>query len=459
MQAHTSRFAPPATLALACALTGALTGVLWPFSARADGMPPAEDWNLKAQTTYIWQKKPAFHAAYSGANSLAPEAEKSYSFSATVFAGLRLARDTELYLNPELVQGAPLSGLVGMGGLSNGELQKTSGSHPKLYRARLFVRQSWALGDEREAVESDANQLGGTRAKDRVVLTAGNLAVSDLFDANAYAHDARSQFMNWSLLTHGAFDFAADTRGYSIGAALEYIRGDWALRAGRFELPRQPNGQSLDTRLFSHHGDQIELERGYDVGGLIGKVRALWFRNTAIMGQFGDALDLAAQQASGGQTADTAAVRHRQHKQGWGLAWEQGLTKDLGAFARVARSDGRSEVYAFAEIDQSASAGLALQGGSWGRGTDTVGLAIAQNGLSTLHQRYLASGANGFFVGDGALDYRAERTLEGYYSLSLPDGWAHHSTVSLDVQHTSNPAYNRDRGPVMVWGIRLHTQL
>ncbi|TAK91395.1 MAG: carbohydrate porin, partial [Aquabacterium sp.] len=287
-------------------LTLALLGAWASQPARADTPPASEDWNVKAQTTYIWQKKPAFNARYSGDNSLVAESEKSYSFSATLFAGLRLGENTEAYYNPELVQGQPMSHLTGLGGLTNGELQKTSGAHPKLYRARLFLRHNWALGDEREQVESDANQLGGSRPKDRVVLTAGNLAVSDIFDANSYAHDARSQFMNWALLTHGAYDFAADTRGYSIGAALEYIRGDWALRAGRFELPKVPNGQSLDTRLFSHHGDQIELERSYALGGQSGKVRALWFRNTAVMGRFDDALDQAGATPA---IADTALVR------------------------------------------------------------------------------------------------------------------------------------------------------
>lgn len=433
-----------------------MLGTLAFLPAHADTPPASEDWNIKAQTTYIWQRKPAFNARYSGDNSLITESEKSYSFSATLFAGLRLGENTEAYYNPELVQGQPMSHLAGLGGLTNGELQKTSGAHPKLYRARLFLRHNWALGDEREQVESDANQLGGMRPKDRVVLTAGNLAVSDIFDANSYAHDARSQFMNWALLTHGAYDFAADTRGYSVGAALEYTRGDWALRAGRFELPKVPNGQSLDTRLFSHHGDQIELERGYVLDGQVGKVRALWFRNTANMGRFDDAL---AQASAMPANADTALVRTRQYKEGWGLAWEQALTDSIGAFARIARSDGQSEVYAFAEIDQSLSAGALIQGKAWGREADMLGLAMARNGLSTTHQRYLASGADGFFVGDGALNYQPERTLEGFYSMGLPDGWMRHSTVTLGLQRINNPAYNHDRGPVNTMAIRLHTEM
>ena len=251
-----------------------LTLLLMPFLACAQtAAPEAEAFNAKFQATYIWQKKPAFNAPYSGVNSLLPRAEKSYSFTSTGYLGLRLAKDTELYFNPELVQGVPMSGLTGLGGLTNAELQKTAGANPIVYRARLFVRQTWGLGGEREAVASDANQLAGMRDKDRVILSVGNLAVSDIFDANAYAKDPRTQFMNWSFLTHGAYDFAADSRGYSMGAALEYYKDDWAIRIGRFMMPRESNGLALDRALTQRYGDQLELEKSYDIAGQPGKAR------------------------------------------------------------------------------------------------------------------------------------------------------------------------------------------
>ncbi len=431
-----------------------LAALLLPGAVAALDAPEAERANAKFQATYIWQTKPGFPAAYSGVNSLSAAPEKSYSFTSTAYLGLRLARNTELYFNPELVQGVPMSGLTGLGGLSNAELQKTAGSNPIVYRARLFVRQTWnrgGEGGEREAVASDLNQLAGTRDKDRVVLSVGNLAVSDIFDVNAYAHDPRTQFMNWSFLTHGAYDFAADARGYSWGAALEYYSGDWAVRAGRFMQPRESNGLALDRALRSHFGDQFELEKGYTVAGQPGKARLLLFRNRAVMGGFDEALSFAA----GGIPA-VAPVRRLRSKQGWGVNLEQSLTENAGLFARLGRSDGASEAYAFAEIDRSLSFGATVKGAGWGRAQDTLGLAYAQNGLSASHRAFLAAGGNGFFVGDGRLNYRPESIVEGYYAVGLDV--LKRSAISLGMQFIRNPAYNADRGPVRVMSVRLHTE-
>ena len=437
-----------ASLGVACSI------LLASASASAqDAAPEIEPWNAKFQATYIWQKHPGFSAAYSGPNSLLSTPEKSYSFTSTAYLGLRLARDTELYFNPEAVQGVAFSGLTGLGGLNNSELQKTAGPNLTLYRARLFVRQTWGLGGEREAVESQANQLGGSRDKNRVVLTAGNLAASDLFDGNAYAHDARTQFMNWSFLTHGAYDFAADARGYSWGAALEYFGDDWAIRAGRFAQPKEPNGLPLDFAMGRHYGDQVEVEKSYQLSGQPGKVRLLVFRNQVYTGGFSDAL---ANAAKTGGVPDTASVRRLQSKTGVGLNMEQALSPDMGVFARLARSNGKTEVYAFAEIDRSLSAGATLQGSRWGRPNDSLGIAYAQNGLSSSHQAFLAAGGIGFFVGDGALNYRPEKIVEGYYSLGLP--LLKQSAVSLGMQYIRNPGYNADRGPVKVFAARLHTE-
>ncbi len=434
-------FAATLLLALVCAAA----------AQAQDDLPAPEAANAKFQATYIWQVKPAFPAAYSGVNSLSAAAEKSYSFTSTAYLGWRLGRGTELYFNPELVQGVPMSRLTGLGGLSNAELQKTAGSNPVLYRARLFVRQSWGLGGGAEAVASDANQLGGARDKNRVVLTAGNLAVSDIFDANVYAHDPRTQFMNWSFLTHGAYDFAADARGYSMGAALEYFRDDWAVRVGRFMQPRESNGLALDRALASHYGDQIEFEKAYALAGQGGKARLLLFRNRAVMGGF----DAALASAQGGVPA-VAAVRQLRTKQGWGVNLEQSLTSDAGMFARLGRSDGESEAFAFAEIDRSLSLGVNVKGAAWSRAQDTLAVAYARNGLSASHQAFLAAGGSGFFVGDGRLNYRPEAIVEGYYSIGL--NVLQRSALSLGVQFIRNPAYNADRGPVRVVSVRLHTE-
>ena len=437
-----------ANLSVICTILFASASVL-----AQDVIPEVEPWNAKFQATYIRQSHPGFSAAYSGPLSLVPTPEKGYSFTATAYLGKRLARDTELYFNPEVVQGIAFSGLTGLGGLNNSELQKTSGPSPTLYLARLFVRQTWGLGGEREAVESGANELGGSRDKNRVVLTAGNLAITDLFDVNAYAHDARTQLMNWSFFTHGAYDFAADARGYSWGAALEYFGDDWAIRAGRFAQPKEPNGLPLDFAIGRHYGDQVELEKSYKVFGQPGKARLLVFRNHVFTGGFSDALANAA--ATGG-VPDTASVRRLRSKTGVGLNLEQALSSDVGAFARLARSNGETEVYAFAEIDRSLSVGTTIKGNSWGRSGDSVGLAYAQNGLSSSHQAFLTAGGIGFFVGDGRLNYRTEKIVEGYYSLGLP--LLRSSALSLGMQYIRNPGYNADRGPVKVVSVRLHTE-
>lgn len=416
----------------------------------ADDTPP-EAVNAHFQGTYIWQTKPAFDAPYSGASSLRPEREKGYSFSATAALGARPWAGAEAYLDAELVQGVPMSGLTGLGGMSNGEQQKSSGANPTLYRARAFVRQTWDMGGEHFAVESDSNQLAGMVDRRRVVLTVGNLALSDMFDNNAYAHDARGQFMNWALLTHGAFDFASDARGYSWGAVLEWYRDDWALRAGRFLQPAQSNGLPLDTRILKHHGDQVELEHGHAIGELEGKLRLLVFRNKVVMGGFRDALALAALQ---GGAPDVSLVRKERVKYGFGVNAEQSVTGDLGVFGRASWNDGASETYAFTEIERSLSAGAALKGTQWNRGADTLGLALVRNGLSAAHRDYLAAGGHGAFIGDGKLNYRNENIVEAYYSAAVVNG----AWLTLDLQHIANPAYNADRGPVRIASLRLHAQ-
>jgi hypothetical protein len=423
-------------------------GLAAPLPALA-GDTPGENWNAHIQTTYVWQAKPSFSAPYTGDFSLRPEREKSYSFSATAAFGWRPWQGGELYFDPELLQGVPLSGLTGLGGMANAELAKSSGSNPKLYRARLFLRQTWNLGGGSETVESDMNQLAGMVDKHRIVLTAGNFSVMDVFDNSAYAHDTRTQFMNGALTTYGAWDYPADARGYTWGAAVEYYRNDWALRAGRFMQPAESNGLPLDTRIFRHYGDQIEIEHAHTAGGQPGKLRVLAFRNRANMGSFRDALDLAAKD---GTTPDVSRVRTEHVKYGYGLGVDQNLAADVAVFGRASWNDGATETYAFTEIERSLSAGLVVKGGAWQRSDDTLGIAFARNGLSSAHRDYMAAGGHGAFIGDGRLNYASETIVEMVYSARI----APHFWLSLDAQHIANPAYNADRGPVKVAGIRLH---
>lgn len=409
----------------------------------------AERFAFHGQTTYVWQRKPAFSAAYSGDNSLRPEREKSYSFSATLDLGSRLWKDAEFHFNPEVTQGVPFSGLHGLGGLTNGELAKVSSTNPTIYRARAFLRQTIGLGGDTETVDADFNQFASVVDKRRVVITAGNFPVLDVFDAVEYSHDARTQFMNWSFMTHGSFDYPADARGYNWGLAIEYIGEGWAVRAGRFLQPIESNGLQLDTRLFEHYGDTVELEKSYTVYGQEGKVRLLGWRNKAKMGRFSDAIALA---QSSGDTPDVGLVRQEHAKVGLGLSFEQKAGRDLGLFARLNWSDDKTETYAFTEIGRSVSAGGLLTGTAWGHPNDILGVAMALNMLGPSHRAYLAAGGSGAFLGDGALNYGHERVLEVFYSFQLFKG----VTLSPDFQLIQNPGYNRDRGPAKFIGMRFH---
>jgi len=429
---------------------GCLAGAALALSGIARAQEADQDWDARFQATYVWQRKSPFGAAYSGPHSLSPDRETSYSFTATAALGIRPWSGGELYFDPEVAQGRPLSGLTGLGGFTNGEIARVSGPNPTLYVARFFVRQTWGLGGGTERLQTDANQLAGGVDRRRLVLTVGNLSVLDVFDDNAFSHDPRTQFLNWALMTHGAFDYAADARGYSWGFALEYFFDEWAVRFGRFMQPREPNQLTLDPAILKHYGDQIEVERAHTLADKPGMLRLLAFRNRAVMSRYQDALDLSAQT---GGAPDLNAVRFtEQIKYGFGINLEQNLSGSVGIFARASWADGATETYAFTEIDRSVSGGLLAGGSGWGRPADSVGFAAARNGLSAEHRNYLAAGGLGFFLGDGALRYRPEDILEAFYSMKLArDFW-----VSADFQRIFNPGYNADRGPVNVVSGRLH---
>lgn len=412
-----------------------------------------EDWSAKLQSTYVWQSKPAMRSPYEGAHSLQGAREKSYSFTATAAFGVRRGANTEVYFDPEVAQGVPLSGLVGLAGFTNGEMARTSGANPTVYRARLFARHVIGLSDETEDIAPGMNQLGSKYATRRITLTAGNLSVLDIFDANQFNHDPRAQFLNWTVMTHGAYDFAADARGYTWGAAAEYQGDGWAMRAGRFVQPKEPNQLALDSRIARHYGDQIEIERRYELDkNRPGVVRVLAYRNRTVMARYDDALALA---ATAGSTPSLDAVRTgEQSKVGAGVNLEQTFSRDLGGFLRAMWADGKTETYAFTEADRSFSFGGSAKGSLWGRPSDTLGVAFAGNMLSTPHRRVLEGGGLTFFLGDGKLNYASEQIFETYYAFAPLKGL----TASFDYQRIRNPGYNADRGPVSFFALRLHVE-
>jgi high affinity Mn2+ porin len=423
------------------------TGHASEFAASAS----EERWTARFQATIIWQEKPAFYAAYSGTNSLLPNAERAYSFTPTAFLGVRAWQGAEFYFNPEGIQSVPFSGLHGLGGLTDSEQQKLSSARLKFYSARLFLRQTFDLGGGRKAVESAPDQMAGTVDTHRLVITVGQMSILDVFDNNAYAHDPRTQFPNWVFLTYGAFDYAADARGYSEGLAAEYFHDDWAARIGRFMGPLESNGLPLDRDIARHHGDQAELEHAHVIGDQPGKLRVLAFRNAEVMGSFADAIAFGAEH---GGVPDVANVRRLNQKIGLGMSAEQQLRPDIGTFARASWADGKTETYSFTEVENSLSAGVVARGDRWDRTEDHAGLAFAQDGLSGIHQEYLSLGGLGAFIGDGHLTYGPERVVEAYYELSL----VRKTAFMVGYQHIVNPAYNVVRGPVNVGTVRLHTE-
>ncbi|TDF65919.1 carbohydrate porin [Cupriavidus sp. L7L] len=435
-----------AALACCACLPAATAQQATAADAAADADSP---FAFHGQSTYVWQRKPAFNAAYSGPNSLGTERAKSYSFSATLDLGLKLWRGAEFHFNPEATQGVPFSGLHGLGGLSNGELGKAASTSPVFYRARAFVRQTWGMGGGSEALEADFNQFARTVDRQRVVLTAGNFGVLDVFDQNEFGSDPRTQFMNWSFMTHGAFDYPADARGYTWGVSLEYIGDGWSARIGRFLQPLESNGLELDTRMFEHYGDIIELEKRYQLAGRPGAARLLLFRNKARMGAFSDAIQFG---IANNTTPDLAEVRREHAKTGVGVTLLQEVSDSLGVFARASLSDDKTETYAFTEIGRQVSGGGVMKGDAWGRARDALGVAVAINMLGGQHRNYLAAGGQGAFLGDGALRYGPEQILEIYYSFQP----VKYLSISPDFQFVRNPGYNRDRGPVKFYGVRFH---
>ena len=452
------------TMALLCCAPA-----IWPAPAQAQAPSNQEQstdlaqtppFGFHAQATYIWQLKPSFNAAYSGQNSLVSSREKSYSFTTTADLGARLWKGAQLHFNPEGAQGVPLSNLTGAGGISNGELQRGVSTSLQRYKARLFVQQRFDVGDELVKVDADFNELGGNYASKRWTITAGTFSLLDYFDNNPYAKDPREQFLNWAFLTHGAWDYAADARGYTSGAILEYRTPTWSVRAGRAMQPKESNGLALDGNLGRQYGDQLEVDGNLPVALPAGPMRGrlLVFRNHIIAGNFADAL---AQGVALGGVPDLSLVRRPQTKTGWGVTLEAPLGEDAGLFIRASRNSGNLETYAFTEIDRQVSFGGQFTGITWGRKQDRIGVAYAINGLSSTHRAYLAAGGLGAFLGDGKLNYGNERIFETYYRWVLPE-WSVRAgklqtALSLGFQHMSNPGYNRDRGPVQILSVRWHS--
>lgn len=417
--------------------------------AAAESATASPRFLVQGQTTFVYQGHDSFRSPYRGANSLAPKAQGRETWDATLLLGLRLWPGAELWLNSEIDQGFGLSDTVGVVGFPNGEAYRKGAADPYFRVPRVFIRQTLNLGGETQAVEADQNQFPGSRRADRVVITFGKFAVGDVFDTNRYAHDPRSDFLNWAVIDAGTFDYAADAWGYTAGAAVEWYRGSWTLRGGTFLLSSVPNGDNIDLR-FRQFQLVGEVERRHTLLGHPGKVMLTSFLNRGRMGRLNEATALG---EATGTTPSVAPMRRYAGRAGVHVSLEQQFTDDLGVFARLGWADGRFEAYEFTDIDRSVSLGLSLAGKRWGRAEDTIGLAGVLNQASSDRERYLAAGGLGILAGDGRLPHPGrEKIAELYYDVAVRKG-AH---VALNYQRVASPAYDRDRGPVNLLAVRLH---
>jgi high affinity Mn2+ porin len=420
-------------------------------------MPSADIFAVHGQATFVEQAYPAFRSPYEGVNSLTGGAQSKQTFDVTLSTGVKLWRGAEFWANPEIDQGFGFDNSHGVAGFLSAEAYKIGSSTPYARLQRAFLRQTINLGGETEKVDDDFTQFAGTRSADRLVLTVGRFGVNDIFDTNRYANNAKSDFMNWSLVNAGSFDYAADGWGYTYGAAGEWYTGPWTLRAGVFDLSASPGGGGsalggvLDPT-FQQFALLGEIERRYELWGQPGKIKITGFLNRGDAGNFNDALAVA---AATGAPADIISVRAYTSRPGVSLNLEQQVMENLGVFFRAGWADGNIEPWDFTDIDRTVSGGVSISGKSWGRPDDTIGVAGVVNGISSAHVAFLNAGGLGIVVGDGQLtNYGLEKIFEAYYSYALNAS----TRLTFDYQFVVNPGYNADRGPVNAFAARAHWQ-
>lgn len=420
------------------------------FSLLAQDTVKRQQFNFHFQQTVITQTKPRFSADYSGNNSLLTTHETASSLTTTLYGGARLWKGAEAYFNPEMSGGSGFSKTLGVAGFPNGETFRVGSAEPKIYIARLFLTQTFGWGSEQDTIPDDVNQLAGIRRKRYLSFTVGKFGMSDYFDNNVFSHDPRTQFMNWALMSNGAWDYPANTRGYVLGLVAELGQPNWSLRFAYTLVPTEANGSAFDERLGKANTETLEYERRYKLNGQNGTLRVLGFLNNGKMGKYRDAIS---QNPTAPEVNNVLAYGHK--KYGFGINAEQYLTSSFGVFAKASYNDGKTQTWFFTEIDRSLSLGGVLKGTSWKRTNDEVGLAFVGNGISAPHRDYLAAGGYGFIIGDGKLNYSTELIAELYYKV---DAYQKKFWLTPDYQFILHPAYNRDRGPVNVFSLRAHVE-
>jgi len=448
---------PKKRLITSGALCAALIALVTQAASAQSGDPLFKDsgWSYHLQFTGIIQAHPTFHSPYSGQNSLSAQHERAYSVTTTLYLGRHLWKGAALYFNPEMAGGAGVGSTLGIAGFPNGETFRIGNPQPTVYVARIFLRQHIDLDkDHYENLTDDANQVTERVSTTRLTLTAGKFSVGDFFDNSNVSHDPRSDFMNWSLMNNGAYDYAANTRGYTYGFVAEYVKPTWTLRLGTALEPTYANGPGLDGHYTHTNSENLEWEKRYTLNKHKGALRLLAFYNVNKAPRYEDVI---AAKLSGADTSMDVQFgkAYGAKKYGFGINTEQELSSFVSAFLRLGWNDGKTATWAFAEIDNTISGGIRIYGQSWKRSADNIGIALLSNGLSGPHRDFLAAGGYGFMIGDGQLPhYSRENIAELFYQCRV----FYNCWVTLDYQFVDHPAYNPDRGPVHLFAARAHVE-
>lgn len=412
-------------------------------------------WNFHFQFTGIIQYNPEFHSPYIGQNSFLPKSDPAFSVTTTAYLGRKLWTGGSIYFNPEMAGGQGLSSTLGIAGFPNGETFRIGADQTVVYVARLFIRQQVTLDKEHyDTLEDGVNQIREIVSRKRLTFNLGKFGIADFFDQNAVSHDPRSDFMNWSLMNNGAYDYAANTRGYTGGLIVEYYTPGWVLRAGTALMPTYANGPTLNFNWLKTNSETFEVQRNYNWRGLPGAARLLFYYNTSQAPAYQTVID----EDLNGTDTSLDVIHGTQYggiKYGAGLSMNQSISDRLEGFLRLGWNDGKTATWAFAEIDNTMSLGLRYFGIGKGRMADNIGLAFVSNGISSGHRDFLSIGGYGFMIGDSKLpNYTRENIVELFYQVKLFD----QLFASLDYQFVSHPAYNLDRGPVSLFAARVHIQ-
>lgn len=417
-----------------------------------------KNWTNHFQLTFIAQKHPGFASKYSGDNSLADSVEPAAkSITTTLFLGRKLWKGGVFYFNPEVSGGNGLSFTKGVAGALNGETYRVGAVAPSVFIARAFLQQNFALANTSyEEVKDEANQMAGTIPSSRISISVGKFAVSDFFDDNKYSKDPRTQFFNWSLWANGAWDYPANTRGYTFGLVAELIKPGWSVRLSSVAVPRIANFNLMEYNAKAH-SETVEFEHKISINKKPGAIRFIVSNTNSQAPSYAEGMKALATNNRFLLDVIQGNAEHKNYggkKLGIGLNIEQEITNEVGLFSRIGWNDGKYVTWAFTEIDHTANLGLLIKGKKW-RPNDFFGIATVINGISNEHINFLKAGGYGFLIGDGKLNYGNEIIIESFYNAKLSNFFS----LTFDYQFVNNPGYNKDRGPVHVFGLRGHVEL